>query len=106
MKFDKVATLSTTSRVSDSMGGWTTAPVVVGTVDVFTTPVKSEVLLKEYGIISTSALKLFTKGLFPMKDAEGKKQTVTVTLENGMEYRIIQYADFGKIRMVLVEEVL
>lgn len=106
MKFDKVATLNTETRTSDGIGGWVTAPVVVGIVDVFTTPVKSEVLLKEYGIVSTSALKLFTKGLFPMKDAKGKKQTVTVTLENGMEYRIIQYADFGKIRMVLVEEIL
>ena len=106
MKFDKVATLNTKTRTSDSMGGWVTAPVVVGTVDVFTTPVKSEVLLREYGIVSTSALKLFTKGLFPVRDAEGKKQTITVTLENGMEYKILQYADFGKIRMVLVEEVL
>ena len=106
MKFDKVATLSTTSRVSDSMGGWTTTPVNAGTIACFTTPVKSEVLLKEYGIVSTSALKLFTKDLVPMRDSNGKKQTVTVTLENGMAYKILQYADFGKIRMVLVEEIL
>lgn len=106
MKFDKVATLKTATRASDGIGGWTTTPVVIGTVDVFATPVKSEVMLREYGIVSTSALKLFTKGVFPVRDAEGKKQTITVTLENGMEYRIIQYADFGKIRMVLVEEVL
>ena len=106
MKFDKTVTLSTTAKTPDSMGGWTTTPVNAGTIACFTTPVKSEVLLKEYGIVSTSALKLFTKDQVPMRDSNGKKQTVTVTLENGMAYKILQYADFGKIRMVLVEEIL
>ena len=106
MKFDKTVTLSTTSKTPDSMGGWTTTPAYVGSIAAFTTPVKSEVLLKEYGIVSTSALKLFTKDLVPMRDSNGKKQTVTVTLENGMAYKILQYADFGKIRMVLVEEII
>lgn len=106
MKFDKTVTLSTTSKTPDGMGGWTTTPAYVGSIAAFTTPVKSEVLLKEYGIVSTSALKLFTKDQVPMRDSNGKKQTVTVTLENGMAYKILQYADFGKIRMVLVEEII
>ena len=106
MKFDKTVTLNTTSKTTDSMGGWTTTPAYVGSIAAFTTPVKSEALLKEYGIVSTSALKLFTKDQVPMRDGNGKKQTVTVTLENGMAYKILQYTDFGKIRMVLVEEIL
>ena len=106
MKFDKRATLKTSTRVSDGIGGWVISPAIIGTIDVFTTPVKSEVLLKGYGIVSTSALKLFTKSIVPMKDSNGKKQTITVVLENGIEYRIIQYADFGKIKMVLVEEAI
>jgi hypothetical protein len=106
MKFDKTVTLKTTSKAPDGMGGWTTTPVDAGTIACFTTPVKSEVLLKEYGIVSTSALKLFTKDLVPVRDTNGKKQTITATLENGIEYKILQYADFGKIRMVLVEEII
>lgn len=96
MKFDKTVTLSTTSKTQDGMGGWTTTPVYVGSIAAFTTPVKSEVLLKEYGIVSTSALKLFTKDLVPMRDGNGKKQTVTVTLEMAWRTRYSNMPTSGK----------
>ena len=83
------------SRVSDGMGGWTVTQGVIGSIQAFTTPVKAEIMLKEYGIISTSGLKVFTKEHLPSE---------YVQLQHGeVKYKILQLSDFGKLRMLLVE---
>lgn len=95
MKFDKKMDILGESRVDDGMGGSTVTDGVIGTIQAFTTPVKAEIMLKEYGIVSTTALKIFTKDAIPNE---------FVKLEyNTTKYKIIQLADFGKLRMLLVE---
>lgn len=95
MKYDKKIDIIGESRVSDGMGGWEVTQAVLSTVDAFTTPVKAEVAMREYGIVTTTAMKVFTKESIP---------NTNVRLKQGeINYRIIQYADFGKIKMILVE---
>lgn len=97
MKYDKQMDLLGETRVSDGMGGYEVAYGVVGSIQAFTTPVKVEIMLKEHGIISTSALKIFTKDQVSSEFSQ---------LQYGeIKYKIIQLSDFGKIRMLLVEVV-
>ena len=97
MKYDKQMDVLGETRVSDGMGGWTTTKGVIGAIQAFTTPVKAEIMLKEHGIVSTSALKVFTKDIVP---------NAFVQLQYGeVNYKILQLSDFGKIRMLLVEVV-
>jgi hypothetical protein len=97
MKFDKQMDILGETRVSDGMGGFTATKGVIGTIQAFTTPVKAEIMLKEHGIVSTSALKIFTKDILPNE---------FVLLQTGtVKYKILQLSDFGKLRMLLVEVV-
>lgn len=98
MKFDKKMDVLAETRVSDGMGGTLPSEIkVIDTLDVFTTPVKAEIAMKEYGIITTTSLKVFTKGYlldeYSHLEIKGKK------------YKVLQLADFEKLRMLLVEEI-
>lgn len=95
MKFDKKMNIIGETKVSDGMGGWTTQPDVIGSIQTFTTPVKAEIMLKEYGIVSTTSLMVFTKDNIPNQ---------FVQLQYGeIKYKILQVSDFGKYRRFLVE---
>lgn len=96
MKFDKKMDVLAETRVSDLMGGWIVSTEVVDTLDVFTTPVKAEIAMKEYGIITTTSLKVFTKGYL--------LDEYSHLVINGKKYKVLQLADFDKLRMLLVEE--
>lgn len=97
MKFNKKMDILEDSKVEDGMGGWITSQNVTGSILAFTTPVKAEILLKEYGIVSTTSLKVFTKDQLPNDQ---------VQLQFGnIKYKILQLSDFGKLRMLLVEVV-
>lgn len=95
MKFDKKIDVLGETRVEDGMGGWEVTKGVIDTIKAFTTPVKAEIMLKEHGIVSTTAMKVFTKDHLPNEFVQLQY--------NEKEYRILQYADFGKVRMILVE---
>jgi hypothetical protein len=95
MKYDKAVKVIRTDKISDGMGGYEVTPVVVVTVNAFTTPVKAELALKEYGLVTTTSMKIFTKETLPADfdylEYDNKK------------YKVLQLSDFGKIRMLLVE---
>ncbi|MCD4839733.1 hypothetical protein LRS37_12825 [Neobacillus sedimentimangrovi] len=95
MKFDKQMDIVSEEKVSDGMGGYEVIKVVIGSIQAFTTPVKAEIMLKEHGIVSTTALKVFTKDTLP-------NEFVQLRYGETM-YKILQLADFGKLRMLLVE---
>lgn len=95
MKFDKKMDVKAQTKVSDGMGGWIVSTETVDTLDIFTTPVKAEIAMKEYGIVTTTSLKVFTKGYL--------LDEYSHLIINGKKYKTLQYADFGKIRMLLVE---
>lgn len=95
MKFDTTFEVLEKKRVEDGMGGWIEDEVVVGTIKAVTTPVKAEIMLKEHGIVSTTAVKIYTKDYIP-------NEFVQLQLGN-KRYKILQYADFKKVRMILVE---
>lgn len=95
MKFDKTMDIIGETRVSDSMGGFEVSYGVTDTIQAFTTPVKAEIMLKEHGIVSTSALKVFTKDIIPNEFVQLQYGTI--------KYKILQLSDFGKLRMLLVE---
>lgn len=97
MKFDKQMDVLGQTRVSDGMGGFEVTQGVIGTIQGFTTPVKAEIMLKQHGIVSTSALKIFTKDLLPSEFVQLQYKE--------KNYKILQLSDFGKLRMLLVEVV-
>lgn len=95
MKFDKTFTLIGETKTSDGMGGWETVKGTVGTMKALTTPISAEIALKQHGIISTSAFKVITKDLI---------DDISLQLSlNGKSFKILQIADYGKYRMLLVE---
>lgn len=104
MKYDKKVNIIKSEKVSDGMGGWLeNEPRVEKEIYTFLTPMKAELLLKEYGLASTTMLKLFTKDTIPIM-ADGRWQDVKVEVDaTKQQYSIIQYADFGKVRMLLLE---
>lgn len=103
MKYDKKVELITTGKVSDGMGGWIEGgESIKATINTFLTPVKADILLKEYGISSTTTVKLFTKDQLPIKN-NGKFGDYKLKVASGEKYKILQFADFGKVRMILME---
>lgn len=102
MKYDKKAEIIKVEKISDGMGGWIEGvETVLSTVDAFTTPLKASVATKEYGISSTTSIKLFTKFDLGITN-DGKFLDVSVKINN-LKYKIIDYADFGKIKMMYLE---
>lgn len=106
MNFDKKIDIYTNQRTTDGMGGFKTTPKHLKSIDGFTTPMKAELALKEYGIVSTTSLKVFTKDDIPTRDENGKTITFTLKFEDGTEYKVLQLADFGKMKLMLVELVM
>ena len=97
MKFDKQIEVLGETRVSDGMGGYTVTKGVIATIQALTTPVKAEIMLKEHGIVSTTALKVFTKEDIP-------NEFVQLQFDD-KQYKILQFADYGKVKLLLVEGV-
>lgn len=95
MKYDKAVSVIRTEKIEDGMGGYGTSPVIVSEIQTFTTPLKAELALKEYGLVTTTSMKIFTKDFLPEKfdylEYANKK------------YKVLQLSDYGKIRMLLVE---
>ncbi|MGB3160388.1 MAG: hypothetical protein WBA84_03980 [Carnobacterium sp.] len=97
MQFNKKMDVLAQTKVSDGMGGWIVSTEAVDTLDVLTAPVKAEIAMKEYGIITTTSLKVFTKGYL--------LDEYSHLIIDEKKYKTLQLADYGKIRMLLVEEI-
>lgn len=97
MFYDKRAEIRTQQKESDGMGGWldSESSVKVGEISVVTAPVSAEITLKEYGLISTTSMKLFTEDDVPEED-------VFIKFE-GSNYRILQNLDYGSEKGLLLE---
>lgn len=101
MNFDKVFEIVRKVEISDDMGGFEILEEIVGTLKAFTSPVTVEVMLKDYGVVSNSALKIFTESELPrdhihLKYEDKDKNTV-------IEYEILQISDYEKYKMLLVQ---
>jgi hypothetical protein len=98
MKFDKRITLIKENLEPDGMGGYIEqGETQVGTIMGFTTPVTAEIMLREHGIVTTTAMKIFTQSVideenFQIEYADRK-------------FEVLQMADYGKFRMLLVQEI-
>ena len=99
MLFDKEMNVISTEKTSDSMGGWITEEVIKGTIEVATSSVTAEYAMKEYGLISTTALKVFFD---EMPICFESTDTVEV---KGKRYTIVQLMDYDKLFMLLLNEV-
>jgi hypothetical protein len=98
MKFDNRITLTKEELVSDGMGGFVVSgKVQVGTIQAFISPVSAELLLKEYGVVSTTALKIFTKDVIDEENFQIEYAD--------RRFEVLQKADYGKFRMLLVQEI-
>lgn len=105
MRFDKTVEVLGEQRVSNGMGGWTVTHGVVRDFDAIVTPVKAEIMLKENGIVSTTSMKIYTRDSLEEFLKNGTWDKEYQLQYNGSQYTILQYADFTKVRMLLVEVV-
>jgi hypothetical protein len=106
MKFDKMFRLNKiTDPVPDGMGGWidTDNEENLGAINTFITPVTAEIMMKDFGVLSTTAIKIFTQQRVP--NIKGMYLTY-VDFYNGIEekYEILQIADYGKYFMILAQK--
>lgn len=96
MNYDKKATLLATEKISDNIGGWLDAGTTELTdIDVIHAPVTADYALREYGIVSTKSLKLYTESKLPNLEY--------IVLFESNKYRVLQISDFGKEKILLLE---
>ena len=86
----------TDTSVSDGMGGW----IDKGSTAMFDfnahiTPVTTEIMLKNYGIVSTRAFRVITKKRIELG--------AYIEDESGSKYKVLQLNDFNKLNIMLVE---
>lgn len=83
---------------SDGMGGSINTIGKGSSFMAHSTPVKAEIVLKEYGIVTTTARRLITKDniKFPLE---------SLTLTDGkLTYKVIEALDY-KMKILLIESV-
>lgn len=98
MFYDKKAKLLMQGeRVSDGMGGWLEPqkPILIKEIKVASAPVTAEVALKEYGLVSTSSMKLYTEDDIP-------QIRFYIQFQN-KDYRVIQVSYYGLEKIILME---
>lgn len=84
-------------EVSNGMGGSITIPESNGSKFVaHKSPIKAEIMLKEYGIVSTSSLRLITK------DAINLPLESLIITDLKLKYKILQVLNY-KLNIFLIE---
>ena len=96
MWYGETAKVMRIESVSDGMGGWVDeVPTKVIELGVTRAPVTAETMLKQYGIVSTTAMKLYTEDKMPKGDYHIHYQ--------GGDYRVLQVTEYGVETVILVE---
>ena len=106
MKLDKAfRIIKFVDPVPDGMGGWieTAKEESLGTIFGFVTPVVAEKLLKDYGVVSTTAIKIFTKANLPKAENIFLKY-FDYSDNIDQNYEILQVADYNKYTMILAQK--
>lgn len=98
MLYEKIAQVLSQKRVSDGMGGWLDSdePTVIKEIRVAYAPVSTEIMLKEYGLVSTTSMKLYTEDSLP-------DETDYFIGFDSKPYRILQFSDYDGTKVLLVE---
>lgn len=106
MKLDKMFRIMRfVDPIPDGMGGWieTESEESIGTIFGFVTPAIADKLLKDYGVVSTTAIKIFTKDYVPKNDSIYLKY-VDYSDNIDQNYEILQVADYEKYTMILAQK--
>lgn len=107
MKYDKKVKLVIAGKVSDGMGGWVEGEATtLQVVESFLTPIRANIMMAEYGIATSRGMKLFTKTPLLLEDQKGKIKDILVKTPDKRTYKIIEYTDFTKVKMLVLSEVL
>ena len=98
MLYENKAQILKQGLVSDGMGGWieSVEPVLLKELRVAHAPVSTEMMLKEYGIVSTTSMKMYTEDSLP-------NESDCIIAFNDKHYRILQLSDYDGTKMLLVE---
>lgn len=83
-------------EVSNGMGGYTTEESNGSKFMAHKSPVKAEIMLKNYGIVSTSSLRLITK------DEINLPLESFIITDLKLKYKILQVLDY-KLNIFLIE---
>lgn len=97
MLYNKKAKFIKKSQTSDGMGGWVDSglPIVLAELSVLNAPVSAEIALKEYGLVTTTSMKLYTIGVIP--------ELFTYIEFEGKNYKQLQLMDYDPEKIILME---
>lgn len=95
MRYNAKINVYATATIETDMGGFEEQNILVGSFDAFKTPFTVTKQLQEYGLIQNKAFKLITRHTLPNSFTH---------LSDGQDtYNVIDYSDFGKDKVILVE---
>lgn len=97
MRYDNKVYFRIESKVQTDMGGWIVKEIDGNSFDAYATPVKVDVLLRDYGITSNSAYKIITREQVDIHES-------LLLRDDKYRYKILQVLDL-KLKIFLVEKV-
>lgn len=85
------------TNTSDGMGGSTVVQSVASTIQAHISPIRSELLYKQYGLTTTQAFRLVTKDSIP--------RTVTHLQIGTIKYKVLELLEYRRYSIALLEVV-
>lgn len=97
MKFSTEVEVIEVVKTSDGMGGFTKVDTVTGYLQVHMSPVKVELMLKQYGLTTGSAFRFVTKDSVP--------DAIHYFRLEGNKYKMVELLQYDRFNVILVEVV-
>ena len=95
MKYNQKMDLCCVVAEPNGMGGYTRTEEKVATINGYATPEKIETAISDGRLITIGTRKFFTKDQIP--------DNVEYIIFDGMTYHVINFADYGKVKMFETE---
>ena len=97
MKYNMPVKLFTVSTIPNGVGGFSKQEELFGTIKGYLTPAKISTFMSENGLLNYSTRKVFTKAEIP------DNINIEYIEYAGVKYHVINFADYGKIKMFEIE---
>lgn len=97
MRFDEKFHFRIETETQTEMGGWIKKETDGTAFDAHSTPIKADILLRDYGIVSTQARRIITKDNIDFHES-------LIIRDKKYRYKILQVLDY-KMTIFLVEKI-
>ena len=100
MRYDKPINLYQSLKEPNGIGGFEKVNVLIKSILGYATPIKTQTIYSNGMLVTKQTIKVFTKE----KEAENFSfKNIDFIEYDGTTYNVLNYADFGKVRMFEVE---